>query len=664
MSIAFYFKLAFTNLKKNHKTYIPYLLTCIITIMMFYCLSAVARNSGLDQMNGSESLKVILKYAVWVTGIFAAVFLFYTNSFLIKQRKKEFGVYQVLGMDKRNLIKMEVCETLITIVVSLTAGLSMGMLFGRLMFLLLLKMVQFPVPLRYSVEPAALLQGALLFLGIFAATLLTNLFQVGRVKPVDLLKGENTGEKEPKTKWLFVLIGIMTLAGGYYIALATEDPLVAIFQFFIAVILVIIGTYCLFMTGSIALLKILKKKKKYYYKTRHFISVSGMIYRMKQNAVGLANICIMSTIVLVLISMTVSLYVGIDDIVSTRYPTDFKTELYMPEEGMKEKADQIVKEEAESENVKIKNLAEYTSGSLACMFDGKDTIEVDMTKVEGEISNVAEDYYCLLMLTVADYNALQGKNEKLSKEQALVFVSGPKAYTADTLKLDGKTYEVKAKNTKTAVKNSTLSSVIKTIYVVMSDEAQIENLVRTYGLEGANGLSYTIEFDLIGEKEAMRNAMKNMEDRLSEEIGESAAAEIRQEHKEDFLQIDGGFLFLGIFVGALFLMATVLIIYYKQISEGYSDRERYQIMQKVGMDKREVVRSIKSQVMTVFFLPLAGAVLHLAVAFKLMAKLLEIMYLTNVPLFAACTGVTILVFVVFYAIVFAVTSREYYKIVR
>ena len=181
------------------------------------------------------------------------------------------------------------------------------------------------------------------------------------------------------------------------------------------------------MTGSIALLKILKKKKKYYYKTRHFISVSGMIYRMKQNAVGLANICIMSTIVLVLISMTVSLYVGIDDIVSTRYPTDFKTELYMPEEGMKEKADQIVKEEAESENVKIKNLAEYTSGSLACMFDGKDTIEVDMTKVEGEISNVAENYYRLLMLTVADYNALQGKNEKLSKEQALVFVSGPKA---------------------------------------------------------------------------------------------------------------------------------------------------------------------------------------------------------------------------------------------
>ncbi|MBC5687590.1 ABC transporter permease [Mediterraneibacter sp. NSJ-55] len=664
MSKVFYFKLAFTNLKKNHKTYIPYLLTCIITIMMFYCLSAVSRNSGLDQMNGSESLKWILKYAVWTTGIFAVIFLFYTNSFLIRQRKKEFGVYQVLGMDKRNLIKMEICETVITTVIGLTVGLLLGMLFGKLMFLLLLKVVQFPVPLSYSVEPVALLQGTLLFLGIFAATLITNLFQVGRVKPVELLKGESIGEKEPKTKWLLVLVGIVTLAGGYYIALTTEEPLTAIPKFFIAVVLVIIGTYCMFVAGSVALLKTLKKKKKYYYKTRHFISVSGMIYRMKQNAVGLANICIMSTVVLVLITMTVSLYVGIDDVIATRYPTDFKTEIYMPEEGAKERADQIVKEEAKTADVIIKDLAEYTSGNLACMFDGGNEIVVDMTKVDENFSTLAEEYCQLILLPVSDYNELEGTDVTLSENQVMVFSSGSKPYTADTLKLGENMYEVKEKLDSMRIEEGTMSNVTGNIYVIMSEETQMDNLVRQYGIEGANALSYNIEFNLEGKKEAVSSAMKKMEGNISNQIGESARIEIREEHKADFLQIDGGFLFLGIFVGSLFLMATVLIIYYKQISEGYSDRDRYQIMQKVGMDKREVVRSIKSQVMTVFFLPLAAAVLHLGVAFKLMAKLLEIMYLTNVPLLALCTGATVLVFVVFYVLVFAVTSREYYKIVR
>lgn len=367
----FYPKLALTNLKKNGKTYIPYLLTCVLTVMMFYVMYAISKNTGLDQMQGATSLKIILGWAVIVTGIFSVVFLFYTNSFLVKQRKKEFGLYQVLGMDKGNLTKMMAWESILTILVSIVLGLAAGILLGKLMFLILLKMMHFAVPLKFAVESDAMIGTIILFLIIFAITFIFNLFQVQTANPVELLHGGSQGEKEPKTKWLLALIGAATLGIGYYIAQTTDSPLAAIGKFFIAVILVIIGTYCLFTAGSIAFLKILKKNKKFYYQSRHFTSVSGMIYRMKQNAVGLANICIMSTIVLVLVSVSVSLYTGIEDALSTRFPTDLNIMIYDTSQENLDKADQIIKEETEKAGVGLENRVYYRAGAFTVIYDQK-----------------------------------------------------------------------------------------------------------------------------------------------------------------------------------------------------------------------------------------------------------------------------------------------------
>ncbi len=656
----FYPKLALTNIKKNGKTYIPYLLTCVLTVMMFYVMNAISRNRGLDQMAGAEALKIILMWTVVITGIFSAVFLFYTNSFLVKQRKKEFGLYQVLGMDKGNLAKMMAWETIITSAMSLCVGLILGALLGKLMFLILLKMLHFEVPLKFSVEPEALAATVILFLVIFFVTLLFNLLQVQTANPVELLHGGNQGEKEPKTKWFLALLGAVTLGIGYYIAQTTESPIAAIGKFFVAVILVIIGTYCLFTAGSIAILKGLKKNKKFYYQSRHFTSVSGMIYRMKQNAVGLANICIMSTVVLVLISVTVSLYAGIGDAMETRFPTDFSVLSYDASQENIEKENQIVEEETRKAGVQIKNRCNYRSGAFTAIYQKKDN-RLLLEKGVGSAYET-EDFRSLELIPLSDYNQMEHKNETLEENQALVYAPDD-GWNSDTIQIEEFSFHVKKVIKEKVVPNGEVANIVKSIVLVVPDEEIIVEMKKLYGYEGADRLSYEDQFDLTGDEEAKEAAMAAMKQRISKEVAE-ASSEYKSEYREDFYVLYGGFLFLGIFVGALFLMATVLIIYYKQISEGYDDRNRYQIMQKVGMSKKEVRRSIKSQVLMVFFLPLLVAVLHVAFAFKTVTKLLAVMNLTNVNLFFMCTVGTVLVFAVFYAGVFWITSKEYYRIVQ
>ena len=362
-----YPKLAATNIKKNGKTYFPYLLTCILTVMMFYDLLLVSTNSALDTMPGASQLRLILNFAVTITGGFSAIFLFYTNSFLVRQRKKEMGLYQVLGMDKTNLTKMMVWESIYTAGAGILGGILAGIVFGRLIFLVLLKLIRFDVAFQFSVEPEAILISAGLFGAIFLVVLIWNIFQVQRVNPVELLQGGKKGEKEPKANWLIAVIGILLLGSGYYIAQTTESPLSAITKFFIAVILVIFGTYALFTAGSVALLKLLKKNKAYYYKTKHFVSVSGLIYRMKQNAVGLANICIMSTIVLVLISATASLYIGQENIMNTRFKTEFSATSDETTPENIQAMERIAQEETQSRGLEIIHEQKYRYVPLSAM---------------------------------------------------------------------------------------------------------------------------------------------------------------------------------------------------------------------------------------------------------------------------------------------------------
>lgn len=652
MNKSIYRKLALTNIKNNRRTYVPYLLTCIVTVMMFYIIYALTLNQGLKGVPGEVTFRMMLDIGISIVAIFSVIFLFYTNSFLIKQRKKEIGIYNVLGLGKRHIAKMLGFEMLITVAVSFAGGLIGGILFGKLVFLMLLRILHFDVGMKFAIEPDALIGTILLFGCIFGACLLYNLFQIRLSNPIELLRGGNVGEREPKTKVLLTTIGVLTLGGGYYIALSAEKPMEVIGLFFIAVVLVIIGTYALFTAGSIAVLKLMRKNKKYYYQAKHFTSVSGMMYRMKQNAAGLANICILSTMVLVMISSTVAMYMGMEDILDTRFPRECIVEAYEPTTENIEFVNQKLDEIFQKYHVTTKNEVKYSYTGIPVVRNGNE-LTYDQTKI-----NAHSDYGTVYLITEEEYNQLEGKHVTLKDNQVLTY--GTKDQFEDkNILLNGKTYE----NTKVFMRtvDQDTQSIMSGYYIVMADQNEIDAFV------GENKEYVTTAYyhavDLQGKKADKLKALQEVQDQVKSNE-KSTQTEIRELSKDDFYSLYGAFFFLGIFFGILFLMATVLIIYYKQISEGYSDRERFEIMRKVGMSQREVKQSIRSQVLSVFFLPLIVAVIHIAVAFKVITKLLAALNLTNVPLIFGSTAVTVVVFAVFYGIVYGITTKEYYRIVK
>ncbi|MFZ2538117.1 MAG: ABC transporter permease [Oscillospiraceae bacterium] len=642
MNKAFYPKLALSNLKKNSKTYIPYLLTCIGTIMMFYMMCAIGNNKGLDGVSGSEALKSILALGTVVIGIFSAIFLFYTNSFLVKRRKKEFGLYNILGMEKKHIAKMLFWETLFASIFSLIIGLIGGVIFSKLMFMLLLKLLNFSVPLAFSISIKAIISTIILFASIFLVALLFNLLQIRLAKPIELLHAGQHGEKEPKTKWIMTVIGVITLGIGYYMALTIESPLAAISLFFVAVILVMIGTYCLFTSGSIALLKILRKNKRYYYKTKHFTSVSGMIYRMKQNAVGLANICILSTAVLVTLSSTVSMYIGMEDILKTSFSRDFSIMSINPSDDKVKNIEKLLEEKSNKYNVTFENILKYRAISIS-----------------HEITPGGERQD-LSFITLDEYNRLADTSMTLESDEILMFSSREK-YEKNTFSMGNKEYKIKVKLSKFPIVDDNRNNILNSYYIVANNEADIINNYRMISNE-IQHMDYYYNFDIKGNSENIDNFA--IESKEQVQLLGKTFVQSKQESRESFYAIYGTLFFLGLFLGALFLMATVLIIYYKQVSEGYDDKERFDIMQKVGMSKEEVKKSIRSQVLTVFFIPLITSVIHIAFAFKMLTKLLAVLNLTNVGLFVICTIATILVFCIIYGIVYALTARVYYKIVK
>ena len=664
MSRSFYPRLAFMNLKKNHKIYVPYLLTCIFTVMLFYALGAIAKNNGLAQIRGGTALPVVMGWVTAVAGGFALIFLFYTNSFLIKQRKKELGLCQVLGMDKKNLSVMMLWETLITGAVSLGAGLLLGLALGKLMFLVLLKIIHFSVPLDFAVEPEALLQTVKLFLAVCALNLAYDLFQVRRGRLSEMVGASRAGEKEPKGKWLIALAGLVTLGSGYYIAQTADSPLTAINVFFFAVILVVIGTYMLFISGSIVLLKLLKKNKRYYYRTKHFTAVSGMLYRMKQNAAVLANICIMSTAVIVVLSMCVCLYAGIEDSMDTQYPRDVTVHLPDGSEEGRVETEKLIVENSGEIGVTVENQVGYRMFLLPCMLREGEAVFGNAMTFQDEAS-FTEYYRSMILIPLEDYNRILGSEEVLAPGEALIYAPEDD-YAYDSLLLGDEPYQVKkVLENVPLVSDGLMSNMVKAVYVILPDVGSVEGLAVKYGFssEELNHVSYVSWFDMEGEAEACETMVRTLEEQITA-VSPDAYVQYKEDSRDWTYAMNGGALFIGIFVGALFLLSTVLLIYYKQISEGYDDRENYQIMQKVGMDRREVRRVIRSQILAVFFLPLLGAFLHVAFAFRVMTMLLEVMFVANVPLFLLCTAGVTAVFTVFYVAVYMITSREYYRIVR
>ena len=637
-----YEKLAVTNLKNNRKTYVPYIFTGVLTVMMFYIIDALSKGKGITQ----NTLKICLQYATGVIIVFAVIFLFYTNSFLIKRRKKEIGVYNILGMGKWHIARMMAVETILTAGISILGGLVFGIIFGKLMYLLLLKILHNSVDMQFSVNGTAIVQTVILFAGIFLLTYLYNILQIQLVNPVELLHGGNQGEKEPKSRWLLVIVGVAALGNGYWIALTTEAPLEALLKFFVAVVCVIIGTYALFIAGSIVVLKILRKNKAYYYNLKHFTSVSGMIYRMKQNGAGLANICVLSTMVLVMVSTTVSLYAGMEDILDSRFPRDVSIVCKQADVDHEEIIERLLKEQCEKAGVKITDRVWYRYGSMNAVLKGDKLENVDQYYPDNH-------FYYVEMMTQDEYNRIEKQNVSLKEQEILTYTTNGKCGKKQ-INIAGQNYQVKKELSEMTSQPKSTAEMYKTLYIVFANAEQIERI---------ESFSYADKFNLKGDDGKQKETLEQIQNEFYEKFPDGTM-ESRMLSRSSFYELYGGLFFIGIYLGSMFIMATVLIIYYKQISEGYDDRERYQIMQKVGMSKKEVKRSIRSQVLSVFFLPLVVAVIHVAVAFKVMTKILGVLNLTNVSLFAVCTIITIAVFAVFYIIVYSITAKEYYRIVN
>ena len=621
----------------------PYILTCIGTMMMFYVMHAISLNDGLLNMPNSMSLQSILSMGVVVILIFSVIFLLYTNSFLIKRRKKELGLFNVLGMEKKHIAWVLFFETLITSLISLAFGLFGGIILNKLMFVLLLRLLKFDIPLGFELDMASIEFTAQCFSLIFILTLICNLVQIWMSKPIELLKGGQVGEKEPKTKWISAIIGVLSLGIGYGIALSVETPLAAIPLFLVAVIFVMIGTYELFTAGSIVVLKLLRKNKKIYYKKHNFIAISGMMYRMKQNAKGLANICILSTAVIVMLSTTVSLYVGMEESLHTQYPQDVFLRGNDVNDEKINRINQILDDKVNEYQIKLKDEFHYKSKSMmATLKDGNYALG----------QNISSDSYSFGFISIDDFNRLEQTDIQLSVDEVLIFsISG--TYGKDSIMINNQVYQIKQEFDEVSFQPKQENSLFP-VYLLIVNDIQIfgeEDVYYSVGFNVDNTDEVSVEFvDSL-----------NTEFRLNSiDAYVSGAASSRA----DFLMTYGGLFFLGIFLGTLFLMATVLIIYYKQVSEGYDDKERFEIMQRVGMSKQEIRKTIRVQILMVFFLPLIFMMIHIAFAFPIITKLLALFGLMNTQLFLAATIGTIVIFASIYALIFNLTAKTYYKIVE
>jgi putative ABC transport system permease protein len=642
---------------RNRSTYLPYLLACIVSIVTFYTLLAINNNHDVMRMRGGSIVASFTAIGTVILAIFCAVLLFYTNSFLIKRRKKEMGLFSILGMEKANLAIVMFFETAFVAAVSLVLGLGAGALLARLLYLVLLRLIRYDVMFDLPVSWQAIAGTAAFFGIVFFLTLLSNLRQVRLANPVQLMAGGVQGEKEPKASWLLTVIGLVTTGAGYVLAVTVESPVDALLIFLLAAFLVIIGTFCLFTSGSVALLKLLKKNRKIYYHPKRFITISGMIYRMKQNATGLSAICILSCMVLVTVSATVSLYVGAEDSLRQRYPHYFT--LYFNDAT---DADQVldgIEPLLEQNNLEVTQTHDITFISLFAGGDGS-----EYTSDNGDIGTLAGVDLTLMTLDV--YNSAEQKNETLASGEALMFWVG-QSYDSETLTLDGIEYAVRPIPVYNQMTYGEDYSVPSLVLVLPDDQAlaaaaAASPAARAKVDAGAALIRRSVAFDTTGESEAKRAFIEDVNTYAQ---GISTSETFRLDAgRDEWYATNGGFLFLGIYFGILFLMAASMIIYYKQISEGSDDADRYAILQKVGMSGSEVKKTINSQILSVFFMPLIVAAVHIVFAFHPISRAMLIFGVSNVPLLAVATAGTVLIYALVYTLVYKGTARAYYNIVR
>ena len=616
--------------------------------MMYYMVSSLSMNPNMMNMIGGDVMQQILSLGIYVITVFAVIFLFYTNSFLIKRRKREFGLFNILGMEKKHLSIVIALESIIVFLVSMVLGIGIGILLDKAFYLLIAKMLNASIALGFYISYQSIVNSIILFLIIFVLMYLFSLIQINLSNPIELLHGDQHGEKEPKTKWLLALIGLICLGTGYYMSVSIQDPVTAFAFFMVAVILVVIGTYMLFTAGSIVILKLLRKNKRYYYKTNHFISVSNMIYRMKQNAVGLGNICILSTMVLVMLSTTISLWVGMNDIIETRFPRDITVSINSVDSNQALYTIDDMNYAIEQAGIQTEDELVYRTLSVSAFNQGN-------TYTFGN-ENIAEH----------DYNRTEGTNVSLAPDEVLVFPSG-KQFDHKTIDIASNTFKVKGTLDSIKTDSNYSANLQNSMFVVvdsMDTLFMIDDLQKQAYGDNASYIHTSYDFNLSkSEKMSVKEATDAL---IANYPGDTTymMVDTQEGNYEDLLSLYASFLFIGIFVSFLFIMATVLIMYYKQITEGYEDKKRFEIMQKVGLNKREVKKTINSQVLTVFFLPLVVAAIHIVFAFPMIEKMLRLLYLDNTNLYIMTTVICFGVFALVYVLIYFLTSKVYYGIVR
>lgn len=663
MKALFYPRLAWTGIKNNRRLYLPYILTCIGMVAMFYIMLSLSTGVFLDKMRGGTTLGSVLGLGAGVIGFFAVLFLFYTNSFLIRRRKKEFGLYNILGMGKRNIARVLFSETLILAVVSLVFGLILGAALSKLAELGLAYFVESDAGYDFTVYPTAMGYTVLLFVCIFLLLLFKSVGQVGLSNPVELLHSESVGEKPPKANWVFGVLGIVILAAAYYISVTIEQPVAALGWFFIAVLMVIAATYLLFIAGSVLLCRILQKNKRYYYKPNHFVSVSSMAYRMKRNGAGLASVCILITMVLVMIASTSCLYFGKNDVLRSQYPHDFNFTVDF------DTLDEVTQENIDKTKAGIDAFMDK-NGGISFGICGKSD------RVTGELRDgvfyMGDDVYdpehstFLYIIDLADYNRNTGSSYRLNDGEALVFASS-RTYDHDTIRIEGgREYKVvKSDGTIDFIRDTNMLG-FSAVYIVVPDfYSSAEDLLQATEKQGVSQpwLQWRYQFDSSADYLTQLEIEEGIWDVIAQAHSGGYGLSSLAGARDDFYGSFGGLFFLGIMLSIVFIIAAVLIIYYKQVSEGYEDQSRFEIMQKVGMTKKDIRKSINSQMLTVFFLPLLFAIVHLGFAFPMINKLLLLFGLDNLGLLLLTAAISALVFALFYIIVYRVTSNAYYSIV-
>ena len=675
MKTLLYPRLAVEGMKKNGKLYVPYLITCVLMVAIYYIIHFLGYSKVMEGMAGGGTATMMMQMGTFIISIFATIFLFYTQSTLIKGRKKEFGLYNILGMNKRNIGRILFFETLIIWGISISIGLVAGIGLSKFAELGFTRMIAVPTRYTFSISVSSVIYTIIVFSIIFFLIYLNSVRQIGFSSAAQLVAADKAGEKPPKSNWLLGILGLLFLGAGYYIALKIEQPLSALIWFFVAAILVIIGTYLLLIAGSVILCRLLQKNKNYYYKTNHFVSVSSMAYRMKRTGAGLASICILLTMVLVMLSSTSALYVGSEDCLNARYPNEigaFACKYGYDEslDELGERLDKSLRYTAEKHGAVVTNNKTYHVYSIAGYYENN-VLQVSLNSMTNFAFIDYDKVVEVEFLDVNDYNRIFGHDLKVAPGEAIAGTA-KKITIGDSITIGDIKLKI-ADRFDDSIKEIdpfAAGAASPTVYLLVNDVNEVAKQFidyKDYDDTPMLAWFWHCRFDTGLDAEGQIALAETLEQSLQTELKDlgfsNYYAESHEAERDDFVSTFGGLFFLGILLSIIFLVSCVIIIYYKQISEGYEDQGRFGIMQKVGMTMEDIRNSVNSQMLTVFMIPIVLACIHLAVVLPIVNKLLMLFGLFNAPLLILTSAVCVFIFGLFYAIIYKVTSNAYIRIV-